>query len=63
MTYSPCVVFLRGPGQSPVYSSPHDAMSIFSSRFAKPLSSPHHFCFSPSPPGPFPSALDPDFLV
>ena len=29
-TYSPSVVSLWGPGQSPVYSSPHDAVSIFS---------------------------------
>ena len=28
--YSPSVVFLWGPGQSPVYSSRHDAVSIFS---------------------------------
>ena len=30
VTYDPSVVSLRGPGQSPVYSSPHDAVSIFS---------------------------------
>ena len=30
---------LRGPGQSPVYSSPHDAVPIFCGRFsAQPLS-------------------------
>ena len=30
VTCSPPAVSLRGPGQSPVYSSPHDAVSIFS---------------------------------
>ena len=30
VTCSPSVVSLRGPGQSPVHSSPHDAASIFS---------------------------------
>ena len=30
VTYSPSVVSLRGPGQSPVHSSPHDAVLIFS---------------------------------
>ena len=28
--YSPSVVSLQSPGQSPVYSSPHDAASILS---------------------------------
>ena len=47
VTESPSVVPLRGPGQPPAYSSPHDAVSIFSRRSAKPLSPlPHHFCFS-----------------
>ena len=30
VTYSPSGVSLQGPGQSPVYSSPRDAVSIFS---------------------------------
>ena len=30
VTYSPSVVSLRGPGQSPVYFAPHDAVLILS---------------------------------
>ena len=35
VTYSPSVVSLRGPGQAPLCSSPHDAGSIFSPRSTK----------------------------